>query len=126
MLTIGAADKNKCLGGAWFDGDNGQRFLVARQDNANYMRARERLRRPHRKKFEQGKGDEVAFEIALRATAEAILLGWEGVKNVDGDAVPYTPELGYQALEESPEFREMIATWSQEEAAYYRDSVEKQ
>lgn len=118
-FVFGATDQKKVEQGAWFE-ESDVRFLVARHDNNAYQQCIERLKRPHRRKFErQEVSAELLTEIVCRAMSKHMLLGWEGIKDQDGKDVPYSEKNAYQFLMESPNLRDLIASLSREEEAFF-------
>lgn len=118
-FVFGAVDRKKIDTGSWFESD-GQKFLVARHDNARYQGAIESLKRPHARAFQRNEVSAGVLEdIICRAMSQALLLGWEGVSDAAGKPVPYTQEAGFQMLRDSPNFRELIAGFAREEEAFF-------
>ncbi|MFG0316420.1 MAG: hypothetical protein ACF8XB_04045 [Planctomycetota bacterium JB042] len=51
-------------------------------------------------------------ELSQEAASETILVGWSDVVDGDGEAVPYTPELGLQAFRGNEEFYDDLVVMS--------------
>lgn len=94
--------------GIWKEFD-GAKFKIARAGSVEYMRAKEKLERPYRKKIEKGTlSVDVSRDINLKALAQTILIGWDGVNDEAGEAIPYDEELGVQALTDDPDLLEFV------------------
>ena len=82
------------------------RFTIARAGGSNrrYLYALERKMRPHRRALAAGVLDEeVATRLLAEAYAEAVILGWDGVTDRDGNALPFTRENCVRLLLDLPE-----------------------
>ena len=121
--VLGAVDAQKIERGTWFDTADGQRFLVARWDNDEFLQLLETLKRPWRRKIDRGEMPAKEMtRILCQAMSQKILFGWEGVPDVDGKDIPYTPEAGFRLMRQSPDFREAIAGWAREEEAFFKSA----
>ena len=97
--------------GVWADYE-GSRFKIAYATNVRFLRAKQRLEQPHRRKIENGTMDPAEHRrILSKAMADAILLDWSGVKGENGD-VPYTAKLGELALLFDESFRDFVMNFS--------------
>lgn len=100
--------------GVWTEYE-GSRFKIAYATNVRFLRLKQRLEHPHRRKIENGSIDPAEHrKLLTKAMAEAILLDWEGV---DGD-VPYSVKMAEQALMNDEAFREFVMTFSMDLANY--------
>lgn len=89
----------------------GSDFRIAYATNVKFLRAKQRLEQPYRRKIESGTLDPAEHRrILCKAIAEAILLDW---RNVDGD-VPYSVKAAEKALLNDEAFREFVMTFSME------------
>lgn len=94
--------------GIWVEYE-GSSFLVAYATNPKFLRSKQRLEQPHRRKIESGNFDPVdQRNVLIKAMAEGILIGWKNVKNPDGDEVPFSKEAAIKALMFDEVFREYI------------------
>jgi hypothetical protein len=95
----------------------GSDFRIAYASNVRFLRVKQRLEQPHRRKIENNSLDPMEHRrILCKAMAEAILLDW---KNLDGD-VEYSTKAAEQALLADEAFREFVMTFSME-LANFRD-----
>lgn len=96
--------------GVWVDMGDGCQVLVARNGNKKHREAIQRLRRPYKTFDASGRPlpDDVAQRITVEAMAEAILLGWRGLKEA-GREVPYTTETARRVLNEYRDFRDQVS-----------------
>lgn len=105
FMTDPALEKD----GRWVDYRNGARFKIARWNNPAHRAEIERLREPHLKEARKGElAAELAEELNNRAASSCVLLDWENITDAEtGEAVAYTPELGFQALSD-PRLRDVM------------------
>lgn len=89
----------------------GSDFRIAYATNVKFLRAKQRLEQPYRRKIESNTMDPAEHRrILCKAMAEAILLEW---KNVDGD-IPYSVKAAEKALLNDEAFREFVMSFSME------------
>lgn len=109
--------------GVWAEYE-GSQFKIAYATNVNFMRAKQRLEHPHRRKIENGSMDPAEHRrILVKAMAEAILLDWKGVEGPNGD-VPYSKKLAEQALMNDESFRDFVMTFSMDLANFKEEERE--
>lgn len=125
IAKVFGTDKDAEQEGVWIEfGTDGARVLIARQGNERYNEVIRRLRRPYAN-FRPGQiPEKVALEIFRKATAEAILLGWEGI-TLDGKALPYTYDNALKLITDYPDFHEMVTNASTNLANFQRDADEE-
>lgn len=96
--------------GVWTEYE-GSEFKIAYSTNVRFLRLKQRLEHPHRRKIENGSIDPAEHrKILVKAMAEAILVDW---RNVEGD-VPYSIKAAEKALLYDEAFREFVMTFSME------------
>jgi hypothetical protein len=69
-------------------------FKIARAggSNAAFIKCREAKLKPHRRMIQMGTMDQGLLEnLIMEAFATTVLLGWEGVEDREGKALPFTP-----------------------------------
>lgn len=94
--------------GVWFEYE-GSEFLIAYASNPKFMRAKQRLEQPHRRKIEANTIDPVELRgILIKAMAEGLLLDWKGVKDASGETVPFKKDLALKALANDEVFRDFV------------------
>lgn len=94
--------------GVWVDYDNSS-FLIAYASNARFLRIKQRLEQPYRRKIDAGTIDPVdQRDILVKAIAEGLLLDWKNVTNVNGEPAPFTKAAAIKALTYDEAFREFV------------------
>lgn len=107
-------------GGQWTSYE-GSDFKIAFATNVKFLRAKQRLEQPFRRKIENGSLDPAEHRrILCKAMAEAILLDW---KNVEGD-VQYSTKAAEKALLYDEAFREFVMSFSMELANFREEDLE--
>jgi len=138
MLNINSlrTDKAKVNNGVWVEDDHGARFLIARWANENMrefvrpiLEERKRvlgLREVNDENMKLWQKELDAAEV--KAMAQTILLGWEGIVDDDGQPVPYSHEQAYAWLSD-PELEDLtlwIKTQSQDVDNYRKEQLADQ
>ena len=91
----------------------GSEFKIAHSSNVRFLRTKQRLEQPHRRKIEAGNFDPAEQRrLLVKAMAEAILLDWKGVANSEGQPVEYSTKLAEQALTNDDQFRDFVMEFS--------------
>lgn len=100
--------------GTWTE-YQGAEFKIAYATNVRFLRIKQRLEQPHRRKIEANNMDPAEQrKIICKAMAEGLLLDWRGVKNASKDDVPYSVKAAEQALQYDESFRDFVMTFSVE------------
>lgn len=122
--------KDLAKNGVWVDIAEGIKFKIAKKDNDNFKNAVLRLLKE--KGFTQyqiTKGNipnDAWGDIGVMATAESILVDWEGViDEATGKPVKYTPEIGFKEMMADEEFLKDIQKLS-EDVGLFQAKVEAQ
>lgn len=103
----------------------GSEFKIAYSTNVRFLRLKQRLEHPHRRKIENGSIDPAEHrKILCKAMAEAILLDWRKVKDGDGNEVQYSIKAAEQALLYDEAFREFVMTFSMELGNFREEEME--
>lgn len=122
------SDENVEVDGAWIDLGDGAKVKVARWGNPNHEKVIERLRRPYRSMIRSGRDlpKQVSDRIATESLAEAILLGWEGLLDRKGKAIPYSKENALNLLSDPAlkDFRETISSIALQAETFRKESLE--
>lgn len=111
---------NKALeeGGVWVDIGSDASLKVARAGNKKSIARYRELAAPYIAQITHGKiSDDIAVQISVQVQAETILLDWKGI-SYDGKAMEYSTENAVKLLTESPDFRELVATISNERRTF--------
>lgn len=113
-----ATDESLEENGAWRDIGDGAKLLVARAGNRKFGKALAREVNKHQATLNLGDdaADAKSDEIMASVTAEAILLGWEGV-SFKGEELPYSFDNAKKLLG-IKEFRKLVTRLSEELEAY--------
>lgn len=110
--------------GVWTEYQN-IRVKIAYATNLRFMRAKQRLEQPYRRKIEAGTFDPAdQRKLICKAMAEAILLDWENVKNVNQEEVPYSRQKAEQALLLDEAFRDFVMSFSVELGNFKAEEAE--
>ncbi len=98
--------------GSWAE-YQGAEFKIAYATNVKFLRVKQRLEQPHRRKLEAGTMDPGEIrKIMCKAMAEGLLLDWRGVKNANKEEVPYSVKSAEQALLFDESFRDFVMSYS--------------
>jgi hypothetical protein len=98
-------DKAAAEKGKWFEYDN-SRFLIAAHGSPAYQKAALRHGKKNRRAI-QRENIEAINGMTVEVMADAVLLGWEGVKNGDVD-YPYSRANAVALLSTAMEFRNWV------------------
>lgn len=104
-LSTFATDPESEESGVWVDLGDGAAIRVARMGNKKHVKTQRRLMKPHRGLLQSGRSlsDDVADAIAVKVTAETILVDWKGLL-INGKPVEYSVEKAIEILSD-PVFR---------------------
>ena len=86
-------------------------FTLARAGGSNkrFLKCVEKLSRPYRKMIQQDKMDrEVMNKLMIKAYAETIFLGWDNMKDQDGEELPFTKENIIKVMTDLPDLWEDV------------------
>lgn len=118
-LSRFTTDSTLELNGVWVDIGEGAKLLVARVGNPRYRERLRALMKPYKRQIRTDTlPEDLSEDMVLRAFSETILLGWEGLEDDNGAAVPYSREKAYELLRDLRDFRAMVAEIAQEQEAY--------
>ena len=110
--------------GVWTDYQN-IKVKIAYATNVKFMRAKQRLEQPHRRKIESNQmAPADQRKILCQAMGEALLLDWQGVKNRNGEDVPYSKKAAAQALLFDEAFRDFVMSFSVELGNFKAEEAE--
>lgn len=105
----------------WFPIGQGAKVLVARAGNP---KNREYIRE-HGKGLKHGVqagfANEELLELTREATANTVLVGWEGIEDDKDKPIEYSPEAALKIFKEYPEFLELVLSIANDRANF-RDS----
>jgi len=108
-LTTISLDQKAGGEGQWFPFYSGAELKIASSDHPQYRGYLAKLAKSHRVDLDDANPGQfqAVQNITCEALAKFVLLGWKGI-SVGDKAVPYSPELGAQALKESPKLMEFV------------------
>jgi hypothetical protein len=92
--------------GVILDFGGGEKIRIARAGGGNkaYAKALEKATAPFRREIQLNVlTEEQATEIARQVYADAVIRGWEGLKDRDGKPFPYSKENAVRLLMDLPE-----------------------
>jgi hypothetical protein len=124
LFAMFGASETDSEEGKWFPFNKEISVKVRRFKSKKSRNVRERIEAPHKRlnKFGGKISDDVQNDITKEHMAEAILIDWKGVKDKDGNVVPYSKAAAMQFFTLLPEFMDQIATLSLD-LDNYRDEV---
>ena len=86
-----AISKDKSEHGTWVPFKNGVKFKIRSFGSRASRDVREELERPHQSEIARDVVDQKVMEdIAREQVCRAIIVDWSGVKDVDGELVPFS------------------------------------
>lgn len=104
QLTTDAAKERE---GVWFEYDAETSFLIGSLNGRAYREAFQKRYEALRLKFRTNIPPTESELANLQCYADAILLGWKGLKN-NGEEFPYTKENSLMVLKNCPTLREFV------------------
>lgn len=119
-------DENLEVEGVWVDLGDGGKVKVARLGNPQHRKVSQALGRPHQAQIRAGRlKPEVAEKLGIQATAQAILLDWEGIEDDDGKLIPYSQEKALELLTELKDFRDTVLEIAGEMETFRAQEIEE-
>lgn len=107
LFEMYETDLHKELGGVFLDFGKGTRVRVARAgpSNKKFTQIMESLTRPHRRQMDTDTlPADVGDRLLHEAFAKGVVLGWENVRDREGNKLPFTVENCIHMFEEIPEW----------------------
>ena len=125
MFVLKSARNATLDSGVWVN-YQGCRFQIAHTSNAKFQRRLASLQAPFRKQIEKGTMDpEDTKDIVCTALSEAILKGWEGVKDESGNEIAITQKMAKQALLTDEGLREFVQETAADLSAFRDQEIEE-
>lgn len=106
LYEMFGTDKRFEQEGIWYAFSEDTKFLLARAGGSNvrFAKVLEAKTRPYRRQIENESIDlDLANGLLIEAFAEAVLLGWQGVTDADGNDLPYSRENAVKLLKDLPD-----------------------
>lgn len=119
-FVIGKYDENKQTDGVWVDFE-GSQLLVASAQSTKFTKVLNRIQKKLARQIQQDAS--VANKAYLEAMAEAMLLDWKDVLDVEGNEVHYSKEVALQALTGDPELRDFVSNTAVDNDLYQKELV---
>ena len=108
-LSSISLDQTKGAEGKWFKFFGDAELKIASSDHPRYKGYLAKLAKEHRVELDDANPDQFATVtgITCQALARFVLLDWKNVA-VNGTEVPYSYQLGAEALKDSPKLMEFV------------------
>jgi hypothetical protein len=128
-------NKEAVTDGVWIDIADGIKWKIAKKDNINFRNAVLKIiKNKGYTQYQVSNGkipSDAWVDVGILATAETILLDWEGVIDTEtGKPVKYTPQIGYDLMKENEGFLEDVQQLSADLSIFQNkvesDEIEKQ
>lgn len=104
--------ESEAVKGSWLNFPGGRRFRVKRAGGANkkFTRAFNAATRPYKRQMDAGTmDDDLGDEIMRDLYARTIIMDWEGIKDAEGNDVPFTQDNVKAFFAQFPElFNEVV------------------
>lgn len=123
-------DKNLETEGIWYSFDKDTKFLLARAGGSNIRFAKilENKTRPYRRQIDNGTIDtEFGNSLLIEAFAEAVILGWTGVKakGKNGKEMKYSVENAVKLLTDLPDLFAELREEAARAANFRNEEIEE-
>lgn len=104
----------------------GAKLIVARAGNTNFKKVFRETLNPYKDEFDAGRlSEEKSNEIMISCVAKTILVGWEGVKDEDGNDIPYSYENAVELLTDDQDCYDAITGHSNNIENYLTTAEQK-
>ncbi len=116
-----AVDTSKEENGVWQDFDEDISVCIRRLNSEASSKARDEAEKPHRiNARNKALSEETMEDIATRQLAYGVIADWKGIKDEDGNEIPYSGEQAYEFLSdpELKDFRIFIFQFAADRVAY--------
>ncbi len=103
------------------------RIRIARAGGANrkFAQVLEAKLKPHRRQIQtETLADEVAHRLIVEAYAEAVILGWDGVVDAAGQALPFTRDNAVRLMTDLPDLFRDVQEQATKAALFRRQAQE--
>lgn len=111
--------------GVWFDFFSNAKLKLASSDHPQYKGFLAKLAKRNRVELDDANPEqyEAVQDITCEALARFVLLDWKNVA-VNGTAVPYSIELGIDALKSSPKLYDFVTAKAGDISYFNQESIE--
>lgn len=106
----------------------GVNMRIAKLWNKKHTAAVKELQKPYKKILKAGMEipDHIARALSIKATAQAILVGWEGMTARDGKPLPYTEENAIEVLTCIPKIRDRVLEFASSDETFNKAEFQNQ
>lgn len=104
-------------------------FFVSRMSrtNKNYLKSLERNTKAHRRAIElETIKPEQAEQINMQVFVDSILLGWENIKDKDGEVIQFTKENAKSLFERLPDLYDDLNEKAKKASTFRDEQVEEE
>lgn len=112
--------------GTWVEVGEGFRIKLARSGNSRAQDMLEKLLKPHRFALQNNTIHiDVLKEINNKVLAQTVILGWDGLMDDEGKAIPFSVSTAYDLLQNPQyrDFRDMIQKLADEPELFRNEAV---
>lgn len=125
-LAMFETDADAETRGVWFkDHATGVRLLVAHGDNEKYADYLQQLIRPYISLVQSNSPEGYRFlrKVEAKAKARFVFLGWEGLTDEEGNAIPYSKEQALEFLTDRKyrKIKRLVDVFSSDDTAFGPD-----
>lgn len=93
----------------------GAKLVVARANNTKFKRIFKQLLKPYKHQIDKGSlDDETSEDLMVSAYAEAILVGWKDLTDVNGKSWPYNKNNARDLLKSDPDCFDFVKETSED------------
>jgi hypothetical protein len=119
-------DSERETEGVWVDVGSDCRLLIARMNNTKYEEELRKLGKPYLRQIRMGTVDAQTLEgITIKATARAILKGWENLEGEDGKPIKFSVEKAEEVMTKYRDFFRMVQEFAQDQEIFRQQVVEE-
>lgn len=125
-LSKFATDLDAAKNGVTVDLGEDLKVTVAQAgaSNSRYQKVLRQLLKPFERQLKQNTLDDEVFEdLVNKAYVEAILLGWEGLEDDNGNEIVYSKDKAYEILsnKEYASFKQLVVDLANEQAVFAKE-----
>ncbi len=104
----------------------GVKLKIARANNTNFKSLFRTLFAPYKYQMEHNQSipEEISEDIMLKCYSQTILVGWSGLKDVDGKEIHYSHEKAYELLKDDDDAYEFVKNQSNNMDAFIKKEEE--
>jgi hypothetical protein len=114
--------------GIWlkFPGDRKIHVLRAGGSNTKFIRIFNNKIKPHERQMKRGTLDpDLSNDIIIDAYLEAVVLGWSGFKDEEGNEIPYSKEAARELFKALPELFNDVVNYASDLALFQEEEAKE-